>query len=214
MTRTLERSSREELRRAQSEPERFSPIARLRQVRSLSQRTLADQSVISRGRLRRLEGAGFKEATYSELLRIAKVLGVKVRQLIEFNESLPNGCHLNPNEKFTFQVNGGAVGYKIVAYVPAPSDLFAGKLFVFPKKALSAAHVPRARTIFLQMSLGSLTVRRNGETYQIPEGGSLLFEGETPYTLENPLVRESVASLVTYPSFLREEGVVKSEAAV
>jgi len=212
--RTLERSSKERAREVQLETERMSPIARLRRVRSLSQRTLADQTEISRGRLRRLEGARFEDATYSELGRIAKVLAVEVRHLIDFKETLPNGCHQTPSDKFTFQLSGRAVGYRIVSFVPAQSDLFAGKILVFPKKTLSTIHVPRARTIFLQMSLGALTLRRNGETYSLSEGESLLFEGESPYTLENPLVRESVASLVTYPSFLREEGVVKSEMAV
>lgn len=191
-----------------------SPIATARRKRGLSQRALAEEAQISRGRLRRLEGGGFEEASFRELKRIATVLGLEAKRLIAERGELGDEIYHIPAGKMSFQFDGSGVGYRITSLVPASSPLFAGKLFVFPKRLLSEVHVPRARIIFLQMSLGSLVFVREGERRLIREGETLLFEGELPYRLENPGVRESVALLVTQPSFVSRGGVENPQRAV
>jgi mannose-6-phosphate isomerase-like protein (cupin superfamily) len=158
-----------------------------------------------------LEGEAFDEATYGELRRMAKTLGLDLNRLVETNPSLQSGFYLSRGESISFQVDGRSVGYKIISSVPPQPNLFVGKLLVLPKASLSAIQTPHAEIIFLQMILGSLAVTFKGESHEVREGRSLIFQGDQPYRIENPLVRESVGLLVTHPAFTQGQGVEKVE---
>lgn len=173
----------------------------LRENQSVSQRVLSEKTGISRGRLRRLEGREFEDATYQELKLLSLALGTEVRELFQPEENGWNGTSLTRAGHIAFQIDGRSAGYKITSFIPPSQNLFSGKLFVSAGKRLSASHTPRARSVFLQMILGSLRIERPGETYEIAEGDSLLFHGESPYVLENPFLRDAVSLLVTAPAF-------------
>lgn len=178
-----------------------SIVRRLRDRKGMSQRTLADRTGISRGRLRRLEGEGFENVTYAEIRRIAGALGVDVTRIVAFEEGLANTPYWRRAGETAFQLEAGSAGYKLASFFPPRKDVFIGKLFVLPKRRLGSFDTPRAGTIFLQMLLGMFCLEIQGETYEIREGDHLLFRGDLPYTLENPLLRDSVAFLLTLPSF-------------
>lgn len=178
-----------------------SPLRRIREKQGVSQRVLAEKCGISRGRLRRLEGREFDHVTYAELKRISGTLGVEPSEIFFRSERLSYDFYLGKKGEEASQWDAASVGYRIVSLVPARKDLFIGKLFVLPKKHLSAAHTPRAGTIFLEMVLGKFRLELAGESYEIEEGDRLLFHGDVPYTLENPLLRDSEALLFTLPAF-------------
>ena len=177
------------------------PLRKLREKQGLSQRTFSEKTGISRGRLRRLEGKRFDLATYGELIRISKALGVDLGEMFQKEEALSDGAYLVRAGQTAFQLDVTGEGYKIVSFLPPRGDLFCGKLFVSAKKGLSSAHAPRAGTIFLQMLLGSLRVTMKGQIHEIQEGDSLVFPGGGPYTIENLLLRDSVALFLTLPAF-------------
>ena len=163
---------------------------------------LAEKSEISRGRLRRLEGQELERATYGELKKISSALGLEVGELFQERIFLANEPYLGKAGQKVFQFEGTCFGTKIFSLLPPRPDLFWGKLFVPPQKQLSATEVPRAETIFFQMLLGTFVIDVSGKTYEIHSGDYLIFRpGDSPYTLKNPLPRESVAFLLTLPSF-------------
>lgn len=176
-----------------------SPLRVLREARGVSQRTLSESAGISRGRLRRLEEGRFQEATFAELSRLAGALGVDVREFFRGTEINTHGTHLTRAGEQGFEMKGNGAGYRIVSYLPPRPDLFAGKIFISPRKKWPSAETPRAGTIFLQMMLGTLRVAMGSESYHVEEGDSFVFHGDTPYALENPLLREAVGFVVTIP---------------
>lgn len=178
-----------------------SPLRRIREKQGVSQRVLAEKCGISRGRLRRLEGKEFDHVTYAELKRISGTLGVEPSEIFFASERLSCDFYLGKKGQDAFQWDAAGTGYRIVSLIPARKDLFVGKLSVLPKKLLSAAHTPQAGTIFIEMVLGKFRIEIGGQSYEIEEGDHLLFHGDVPYTLENPLLRDSEAILFTLPSF-------------
>lgn len=176
-----------------------SIVRRLRDRKGVSQRTLSERTGISRGRLRRLEGEGFEKVTYAEIKRIARVLGVEAARIVGFEDALASTPSVGRAGETTFQFEADSKGYKLAAFFPPHEGVFIGKLFVLPKRQLGGLETPRAGTIFLQMLLGTLRLEIEGEAYEIREGDHLRFRGDLPYTLENPLLRDSVAFLLTLP---------------
>ena len=176
-------------------------LQRLREKRGMSQRTLAEKAGISRGRLRRLEGAGFEEATYAELKRISEVLATRVEEMLQENEGVVNQVSFSRAGETAFQMNALSSGYRMDSFFAARSDFFGGKIFVGAKKVLLPGQLPQAKIIFLQVVLGVIKVEREGEKYELHEGDRIVLSGDLPYRLENPLFRDSVAFLITVPSF-------------
>ncbi len=177
-----------------------SPLPRIREKQGMSQRVLAEKCGISRGRLRRLEGKEFDHITYAELRRISETLGVETGEIF-FGSGATYDFYLGRKGQSALQWDVPSVGYRVISFVPVQKNLFVGKLFVSAKKRLSSAHTPRAGTIFLQMLLGKFRIQMAGESYEIEEGDHLLFRGSVPYTIENPLLRDSEALLLTLPAF-------------
>lgn len=182
-----------------SEP--ASPLQRIREERGVSQRLLAEKLGISRGRLRRLEGKEFEQVTYRELQRISQALGVGMEEIFLGSAPAASDFHLGRKGQSVFQWDSSSAGYKIISLLPARKDFFVGKLFLSAKKRIPAAHTPRAQTLFLEMVLGKFRLERGSEAYEIEEGDHLLFPGDIPYTIENPLLRDSAAFLLTFPAF-------------
>ncbi len=177
-----------------------SPLRRFREKQGTSQRKLAEESGISRGRLRRLEGPDFEQATFDELRRISAALGVEVEKL--FEGILPdNRACLRKSGNAAFEMDYPDLGFKIVSFLPPRDNFFIGKLFIRQRRRLLADQTPRAKTIFIQTLLGSVKVEAKGSLYEIAEGDSLFFPGDLPYALENPIRRDSVVLFFTLPSF-------------
>lgn len=176
-------------------------LKELRESRGISQRVLAEKSGISRGRLRRLEGELFQQATYEELRRISNALGVRLDELLQGADLEEEGLRIAKSGQIAFQVNAPGAGYQITSFFPASPRLFTGKLFVGPRKRISEKQSPRAETLFLQMLLGSLRLSIRSRVCEIHEGDCILFQAETPYTIENPHLRDAVALILSVPSF-------------
>lgn len=181
--------------------EQPSLLRKMREKQGVSQRMLAEKCGISRGRLRRLEGKEFDQVTYAELRRISEALGVEPGEIFFGDEALAYDFHLGRKGESSFQWDAESVGYKILSLIPVRKDLFVGKLFVSGKKCLSSMHAPRAGVVFLQMLLGKFRIQVAGESHEIGEGDRLLFRGNVPYRIENPLLRDSEALLLTLPAF-------------
>ena len=180
---------------------RPSPLRKMREKEGVSQRVLAEKCEISRGRLRRLEGKEFDHVTYGELKRISDALGVEPGEMFFGADALTYDFYLGRKGESAFQWDAPGVGYKITSLTPTRKDLFVGRLFVSAKRRLSSAHTPRAGTIFLEMLLGKLRLELAAESYEIEEGDHLLFRGNVGYSIENPLLRDSEAFLLTLPAF-------------
>lgn len=174
----------------------------LREKRGLSQRMLSERAGISRGRLRRLEGPKFEEATYGELKRISEALGVEMEEIFHGEDALCRGIFIAQSGPAAFQLDARGGAYKIVSFLPPRRDLFSGKLFVFGGRQVPPDQAPHAEKIFLQMLLGSFRILLQGETHEIQVGDSFLFRGVAPYTIENPHSRDSIALLLTIPAFV------------
>lgn len=177
-----------------------SPIRRIREEQGLSQRLLAERTNISRGRLRRLEGNGFGRATLDELARISKTLGIQVERFLRCEKAFNHGAHFLKAGEASLQIGMPEVNCKIDAFLPSAADLFIGKLYVAPKKIIPAGKVPHAQQIFLLMLLGALRIEAFRQTYEIRVGESIYLRDEASYSIENPLLRDSVALLVTTPT--------------
>lgn len=181
--------------------ERNSLLRQWREKQGMSQRILAQKCEISRGRLRRLEGKEFDHVTYAELKRISGALGIEPGEIFFGSETSACDFYLGRKGQSAFQWDVPNAGYRIISLLPARKDLFVGKLFVGTKKRLSPSHTPRAGMVFLEMLLGKFRVEVGGENYEVEEGDHLLFRGSVPYTIENPLLRDSEALLITLPAF-------------
>lgn len=180
-----------------------NPLRAIREEKRLSQRDLAQASGISRGRLRGLENGRFDEATFGELKRMAGVLDVELRDfLLATGESGLLGPDLAKRGKIAFQMDLPQAGLRIISPHPPRPDLFSGKIIVSPKKRIPIQYLPRTQAVFLQGLLGRLRIKVRQVVYEIEEGDSLVFQGDDLYILENPMLRDSIAHLVTLPSFL------------
>ena len=188
----------------ESEPKRREEgphLGELREKRGLSQRMLSERAGISRGRLRRLEGPQFEQATYSELKRISEALGMELEEIFHGEDPLFAGICLGKAGQAAFQLDQRSLGYRIISFLPPRTDFFSGKLFVLGGREVPSNYAPHADKIFLQVLLGSLRIFIKGETHEIQVGDSFLFPGAS-YRIENPLSRDSVALLLTIPAFV------------
>lgn len=187
-------------------------ILTLREERGMSQRELAQASGISRGRLRHLENGSFEDVTFGELKRMAEILKTDLRDFLACTAE--NGFLLPELVKMgeaAFQMELPQAGCRILSHhVPRP-DFFSGKLLVGANKLISSKYAPRASSVLIQVVIGKLRVEIREASYEIGEGDSLIFPGDTPYTIENPTLRDCLANLITVPSFLISSlGVVQS----
>ena len=179
-----------------------SAIWNLREERNFSQRDLAELAGISRGRLRRLENGSFEEATFGELKRIAETLKVDFRDFLAATGAseflLPD---LAKAGQTAFQLDLPQAGTRIVsAHLPRP-DFFSGKLWVAAKKRIAPKYVPKTSSVLIQVLLGRLRIEMRQGVHEIEEGDSFVFPGDSPYAIENPALRDSLAQLITVPSF-------------
>ena len=177
-------------------------LQELREKQGLSQRVFAEKTGISRGRLRRLEGGYFSEITFKELQLVSGALGVTCEEFFRDRKPPSQGPFLRRSGEGGLELDFKKAGFKTVSFFPEYPRLFAGKIFVSPKKRLPASQTPQAPAIFLHLLLGTLSLELGGKSYEIREGDSFLFCGNSPYTLENPLLRDSVGLLVTLPASL------------
>ena len=176
-----------------------SPLQKLREEKGLSQRQLAHSVGISRGRLRRLEGGGFEIATYSELKKICKTLGVNFEEILRSEGNENQKPLLRRTGESSFLLESEESGYRIVSLLPWGEDLFVGKLFLSPKRKLSPDESPHAKKLLLTILVGLFRIEVLGQSYELEAGDSLLFDATSSYTLENPLLRESVSFLTAIP---------------
>lgn len=192
--RTLEKFSRSKNVSEPTLSQKFSPLRRLRERYRLSQREFAEKCGISRGRLRRLENhEKFDNTTYGELQRISEALGIEIKELLFESFLRVPEPFLRRAGEYPFEWEKPTLGYKLVSFLPAGQDFFAGKLFILPQKSLPSGELPRANFIFIQMLLGIFQVVLGGETHEIKEGDSLLFRGNILYFIQNPTARDAVA---------------------
>lgn len=173
----------------------------LREKHGMSQRTLAEKSGISRGRLRSLESGGFERATFRELRKITEIIGIELREIFQAGDPSFEAPCICKQGRTMFELDAKTLGYKITAFAPPAPDLFTGRLCVFPKKKMSGVHAPHAKKIFIQIILGRLSIDLGKEKYELSEGDTLFFPGDSAYEIENPLLRDSIAFLITTPAF-------------
>lgn len=167
----------------------------------LSQRQLSEKSGISRGRIRKLEGKSFEEMTLRELGKISEALGKDLKGLIEQNRDFPDGVSVSRAGEVPFELNVANGGCRIASLTLPRDDFFIGKLFLGGRKILGGNEAPRAKTLFLQVLLGTLKIEAGQDLFELKEGDRLLFPGNSNYVIRNPLARESVSFFITLPAF-------------
>jgi len=186
----------------QSTNGKHSAIWTLREEKGMSQRELAQASGISRGRLRRLENGRFEEVTLEELKRMAGILSADIRDFLAATGESGILPEIVKAGETTFQYELPQAGCRIASYHAPRPDFFSGKLLVAAQKRIAPQYVPKAPSVLIQVVLGQLRIEIRQAGYEIREGDSIVFPGDTPYTIENPALREALANLITVPSFL------------
>ena len=174
-------------------------LQNLREERGISQRRLAHAVGISRGRLRRLEDGEIESITYRELKEICLALGLKPEDFFQPDALDGSQPVLRRAGESAFKIKVSGAGYELLSLLPSSEDLFAGKIFVLPKKKLSPKETPQAKKIYITTLVGLFRIEVAGKAYELHPGDSLLFDGSGPYSLENPTLRESAAFFVTVP---------------
>jgi len=178
---------------------RSTVLGELRRRQTISQRTFAERSGISRGRLRRLEGGQFEQATLEEFKRMAFALGLEPAELLTATDSPHGGSLLSKAGETSFQIGEASTGLRIRSFFLPQRDIFAGKMFISSQCTVPSGKTPRCKLMFLQLLLGKLKVITSSQTQELREGDCLLFLSPIPYSLKNPLRREAVTLLVTVP---------------
>jgi len=140
--------------------------------------------------------------TFGELKRISSALGIELGEIFFAPEERreEKGPRVLPSGETAFSVEARDAGYRLVSYFPPSPDIFLGKIFVRAETRLPSCRVPRVEKVFLLMLMGELRVERPGEIHELKAGDALLFPGRLPYEIENPILRESAAFLVTVPA--------------
>ena len=174
-------------------------LREVREEKGFSQRQLAETAGISRGRLRRLEDGGFETASVTELKRICDALGLGLEEFFRKQEGWKENPFLSHAGTASVCLESIKSGYRIVSLLPPCADLFFGKIFVLPRKTVISSENLHVKKILLVGLIGILRVEVEGEIYEVKAGDNLLFDGRAPYRIENPLLRESVAFLITVP---------------
>lgn len=174
-------------------------LGELRRRQAISQRTFAERSSISRGRLRRLEGGQFEQATLEEFKRMAFALGIEPAELLTATDSLHEGSLISKAGETSFQIGEASAGFRIRSFFLPQRDIFAGKMFISSQCTVPSGKTPRCKLTFLQMLLGKLKVITSSQTHELCEGDCLLFLSAMPYSLKNSLRREAIVLLVTVP---------------
>ena len=174
-------------------------LKQLREEKRLSQRGLSDLSEISRGRLRGLEKKGMEEATWGEIRRISKALGLELSRIFPNEKARQNGLHFKRAMEPFYEVIDCQAGCRLAAFFPPEPNYFAGKLFLAGQKCLTTLPFPSTGRVFIQMLLGSFRVDAGRDAYEIAEGDILLFRSEVLSALTNTQARESVALFLVTP---------------
>lgn len=149
------------------------------------------------------ENGRFEDVTFDELKRMAEILKTDIR---DFLATTGEGGFLVPelakSGEAAFQLDLPQAGSRIISHHAPRPDFFSGKLLVAAQKRIAPQYVPKASSVLIQVVLGQLRIEIRQAGYEIREGDSLVFPGDTPYTIENPALREALANLITVPSFL------------
>ena len=168
----------------------------------MSQRELAQASGISRGRLRHLENGRFEEVTLEELKRMAGILSADIRDFLAATGESGAVPEIVKAGETAFQYELPQAGCRIASYHAPRPDFFSGRISVAATKRIPFEYVPKALSVMIQVVLGELRIEMRQGIYKIKEGDSLIFPGDAPYTIKNPMIRDSLANLITVPSFL------------
>lgn len=179
-------------------------IVRLREKAGLSAVELCRKSgLVEPKTLNAIEKGRIKNPSLVSLQALAKGLGCLVRDLFSEAEIGLDSNFFQGSQKGLFHMEFPGQPIKVVSATPPSAPFFCGKLIVSAKRKVEGDLLGHPQSLLVEVVMGQLEVAVEDKTVLLKEGGNLFFSGSFRYGFRNPLSRESMAWLVTYPSLFR-----------
>jgi XRE family transcriptional regulator, regulator of sulfur utilization len=153
----------------------------LRQVRALTQDTLAKSAGVPRSTIANLE-SGHGNPSLTVLLKVANSLAVPVDELLASPRAKTRKWSLT---ELAIQSTGKGVTMRSLIPERVPDELLNVMEFAPGATMRGSPHLPGTREYFTCLA-GNITIFVAGERFELQTGDVLAFPGNVPHSYKNP----------------------------
>ena len=178
-------------------------IREIREARGSTQTALAKKTGIDSRTITAIEKGRIANPSLINLKKIAEALNVNLRDIFGRVEAESAGNLYFGTQRGEFSLDYAKNRFRVVSYLPKTVPFFVGKLVLDSRGHLDSTTIPFPGSVFLQVVLRKLDLILEGKETLLKEGQNVFFDGRLNYSLENPMLRETTAFLITVPSFLQ-----------
>lgn len=159
-------------------------IKKFRTEKKMSLRQLAETSGVSTSQLSKIE-SGKGDTTVTNLIRIARVLGTPVSQLVGSSESPSALRPLSKGEGFTIRRQGGDPRFKEIFLNMRSDAAMQPEIMFIPPGTTSGNFLTHEGEEFFYILKGSACFSVADKSFDMHEGDSFYFNCTIPHMWEN-----------------------------